>query len=332
MTRVDSSRSVPSSLPRLLRGRTLKTASGMTQDTISCRPGVRARRAAQTLGAGLAMGLTLLVSTVSHAGIGDDPTLVLGVSRDGRVDQQITKAVTDRMLHNGENVLTNNRLLSSDRQCLSGECFDNIASRERAHLLFTSQLQQNAPGSYYITAVLYDAVKHIPFQEGSPCECSSEELALKVSDLADKLLKRYRERPLVPSVSEPSAPNPPSAGVVGSGPESIPSTQPKKDTSTGIVLSHERKVAAGVLGGLAAITLATSIALTVINGRHTGDLCMYDAQPDRPAEMRCNLNTTAFYGTGYALTGGLLIGLGFTLFWPPNNPGPEQDDKSGKRK
>lgn len=305
MTRADGSHSVPSSLPRLLRGRTLKTAPGMMQGTISHRPGVWSRCAAQPLAAGLALGLTLLAPNASHAGIGDDPTLVLGVSRDGRIDQQLTKAVTDRMLHNGENVLTNNRLLSSERQCLSGECFDNIASREHAQLLFTSQLQQNAPGSFYITAVLYDAVKHIPFQEGSPCECSSEELASKVSDLADKLLKRYRERPLVPSASGPSTPQPPLASVG----TQTPSSSANPGSGAKETFTKGSKIAAGVVGGLGLAALVTSIAWTASNGSDAPGPCG-TTQP-----QVCYYDYTTHMKAGYAVTGILAVGVGVALIW-----------------
>lgn len=77
-------------------------------------------------------------------------------------------------------------------------------------------------------------------------------------------------------------------------------------------LSPSRKIAAGVLGGIAGAALITAIALNVVDGQPTSTDC--SAAPG--AAKFCVNDYRALYGTGYALAGLSLVGLGVTLFWP----------------
>lgn len=262
----------------------------------------------------------LAASSSSLAAPGDDPTLVLGVSQNGKLDSHLTKVLGERLQHNGENVLSNAQLSSTDRQCLSAECFDKVAEREGARLLLTTALQQNGTNNYFITAVLYDAEKHVPYQETASCDCLSDALAVKVSDMADKLLKDYRQRAASPSIlPTPPGPGPGGTGVV------VPPLGPLdgsggKDTKQGarFSLSPQRKVLLGVFGGIGAAALITAIALHAVDGNRTSSTA---CNPDPLlVNDHCILKTLPGYATGYALAGGAAIGIGLVLLWPQSAP------------
>lgn len=79
-----------------------------------------------------------------------------------------------------------------------------------------------------------------------------------------------------------------------------------------LALSPRRKILAGVFGGVAGAALITAIALNATNGQPTSMDCA--AAPGAP--KYCVTDYRALYGTGYALAGLSLVGLGVTLFWP----------------
>lgn len=80
-------------------------------------------------------------------------------------------------------------------------------------------------------------------------------------------------------------------------------------------LPRSRRIAIGVLGGLAAVSLAGAIVMTSLDGRQaTSDGCAYQGQPTRPE--RCVWDLRVGYGIGYGVTAGLLAGLAGVLLWP----------------
>ncbi|MFO0573328.1 MAG: hypothetical protein U1A78_04985 [Polyangia bacterium] len=194
--------------------------------------------------------------------------------------------------------------------------------------------------------------------------CMPETLALRVGELFERLLKEHRDRtagepvaqaqaaqpagqrPRTPS-SEPVRPSPAQASVPtspGKAETETPAQQPQilypprmqpieseTEVPRGLEgadhgrrpllsLSPKRKILAGVLGGVAGAALITAIALNVTNGQPTSMDCA--ATPGTP--KFCVTDYRALYGTGYALAGLSLVGLGVTLFWPSG------DSQSGR--
>lgn len=248
----------------------------------------------------------------------DENILLLGVSRAGKHDQRLTKDLSDHLARSGEQVSPRPTLSTQDRSCTDQECLDQLASREKAQVVLTTQLQENGTDAYYVVMTLFDAVRHSPLTERNLCDqCTGETLTLKLSDTADKLLKRYRDRKsgvTTDTVGMVPTP-PPGANLTGpaDGPLVVPPVSDINKPKQGWMLSPKRKIIAGVLGGAAAAALATSIALTVINGSAASGTCSYMSQTP---EERCVYNNTAGYAVGYAATAGLLIGVGLTLGLP----------------
>lgn len=257
---------------------------------------------------------TVCVLAVPHAALAasDENILLLGVARAGKFDQRLTKDLSDHLARSGETVSQRSSLSSQDRNCTDQECLDRLAEREKAQVVLTTQLQENGSDAYYVVMTLFDAVRHSPLTERNLCDqCTGDTLTLKLSDTADKLLKRYRDRKNRVA-TDPTGPGPdgPPHGTSLIGPDGRPILPPGKTTpTTGWSLSPKRKVIAGVLGGLAGAALITSIALTATNGQDTGLPCGM-------ANQLCALDNKALFISGYVATGLLLGGVALTLFWP----------------
>jgi hypothetical protein len=155
-------------------------------------------------------------------------------------------------------------------------------------------------------------------------QCNVDLLNFKLNDVADKLIGHCRQARLIAPAQNQDGPGVslvPPLPATGSG---NPWTfgwpgQKKSEKGYFAQLSMTRKVLASVLGGLAGAALISSIALTVTNGHDTPLGC--DKRTD-VLQDKCILNNTPLMATGYVLTGALVAGIGFTLFWPkkPSRP------------
>ena len=260
----------------------------------------------------------LLTATRAAAESTDEHVLIVGVSRGHGSDSRLVKGLGEHLQRSGF-LLTGESLAAADRACESPDCTLALARREDAQLVLTARLQDNPPSTVFITMALFDAVRRAPFQETALCDpCNQDSLLGKLSDVADKLLRQSREArqspppapltPLVPAVSL----TPPDLGpasrlaITAEG-------QPGMTMGRGDRFSRKQKILAGVFGGLAAVSLATAIALTVTDGQDTSRPCVM-----RMPSHGCAIDNVAGYATGYALTGALAIGIGLTLAWPEN--------------
>lgn len=255
---------------------------------------------------------TLLASSATvEAQPTDERVLVVGVSKTKGSDGRLAKSLSEHLQHAGM-MLTEGALSASDRACESLDCLEELAKREGAQMALTAKVQENAPNSFFITMALFDAARRAPFQETALCDqCNHEALVGKLSDLADKLVSQCREARQHPNSGNPTqAPYVPSVPLVP-----LPGTDPvqRPQVQQGFKLSPQRKILAGVLGGAAGAALITSIALAATNGNRTSLGC--DLRTDVKSDY-CELHNIPVFATGFALTGVLAVGLGFTLFWP----------------
>lgn len=259
---------------------------------------------------------SFMLSSVGSAAAqpSDERMLVLAVGKGRGSDARLVTGVSEHLQRAGM-LLTEGSLTAQERACDSPECIEELARREGASLALTAKIQESSSSSFFITMALFDVVRRAPLQETAVCDqCNQELLIIKLGDVADKLIRQCRAArqgparltppPNVPIV--PLVPELPGASTNGSG------SPPQVEPGFFAKLSPTRKIAAGVLGGLAAATLITSIALTAKNGSDTTGCTL---RPDVKND-RCILNTTSGFATGYALTGVLVIGVGVTLFWP----------------
>lgn len=265
----------------------------------------------------LAVVWFLTVAAPRAGGAGpDENILLLGVARPGRVDQRLSKELGDHLTRSGEIVNQKATLSTQDRACTDQECLDRLATREHVQVVLTAQLQESAPDSYYVTMTLFDAVRHSPLGERGLCDqCVGNALSIKLGETADKLLKRYRDRKygvVSNAVVEPLG-GPAEPGVTGQPSDGHTTTIPPEITNSGRSwpppLSLNRKIIAGVLGGVAGAALITSIALAATDRQDTGLSC---GQP------LCALDNKPLYITGFVTTGLLLGGVALTIFWPEN--------------
>lgn len=263
-------------------------------------------------------GVILLVAATAAAEPTDEHVLIVGVSRGHGSDSRLVKGLGEHLQRSGL-LLTGESLSAADRACESPDCTLALARREDAQLVLTARLQDNPPSTVFITMALFDAVRRAPFQETALCDpCSQDSLLGKLSDVADKLIRQSREARQSPSPAPPS-PQVPAIPLPPSDPGPVSSLAIAADGRSGVTpgpmdrFSRKKKIWAGVLGGLAVVTLATAIALTATDGQAT----------DRPCALRmpshgCVIDNVAGYATTYALTGALAIGVGITLAWPEN--------------
>lgn len=283
------------------------------------------RRLLQVICAVVITGVILL-PTAASAQPTDEHVLIIGVSRGRSSDSRLLKGLGEHLQRSGL-LLTGESLTAADRTCEAPDCIENLARREGAQLVLTAKLQDNPPSTVFITMALFDAVRRAPFQATALCDpCSSESLLGKLSDVADKLVRQSREArespaaaPLTPSVPIVPAVAAPGVDLDAGGPLAITGGgQTAKGAERGFNarLSLPRKLIAGALG-TAALGLLIQSAVWVMSD---GSPCARD-QPamallvdGRPSY--CVFDNKKAYGAGFAVTGGLLIGVGLTLFLP----------------
>lgn len=267
-------------------------------------------------------GLFVASSTNASADPADERVLVLAVSKGRGSDARLVKALSEHLQRSGM-TLTGESLSSSDRACESSECIEALATRESAQLILTAQLQENAPNTVFITMALFDAVRKAPFQATALCDqCDQEALIGKLSDVADKLIKQSRDARQNP-VHTTLPPNVPTVPLLSAGPGATSNpgnssvaqpTQAKKGSVAQLPLS--RKIIAGALGAAALGVAVQSIIWAVNDGKYCNDdqsnmSILIDGKPSF-----CRFDNKTAYGAGFAITGGLVIGLGLTLFLP----------------
>lgn len=292
----------------------------------------------------------LSAPATSFAQSREDRVLVVGVAKGKSVDLRLTKALSEHLERTGSVAVIPNELTTSERLCTDQDCLEVIARRSDAQIVLSAVLQQNAPGSFYITLGLFDVTRRAPFQDSVLCEhCGPAELLAKLSDATDRLIAKCREgrqekptptatpalglsSPLlpvesVPSVAEPApatrliptipmdagaASGSESAAVSGSAIPAVPLT-PSRATEVG-GLSRDRKILLGILGGVAVVALGTAIGL------HVKDRSL---EPSSSCKLipgssidACVQDNRTLYVTGYSVAAASAIGLGITLFWP----------------
>lgn len=297
----------------------------------------------------LLVALAVAVATPAAA----ETLLVLGMARDGKADLRLSRQISDRLVRTGETVALATRLAPKERLCVAQDCLESLAARERATVVLTASVQPAGRGKQSLAALLYDVGLRKPYEVAGECErCMPETLALRVGDLFERLLKQHREQrgePLAqrwapaPAVGSLPAKGPESAPLQGPAPGQLQAAASRGPAAPQILypprlvavpaaeddevprgiegsssrrpfgsLTPTRKMVAGVLGGVAAATLITAISLHAASGQPTGMDC--EAAPG--AAKFCVSDYRGLYGTGYALAGLSLVGVGVSLFLP----------------
>ena len=245
----------------------------------------------------------------------NERTMIIDVRSRRGSEVAFEKSLTEHLRRRGMNMLAS-RKPEPDRPCDTIECMEELAKREDAGIVIYTQVEESTAGSYTIDMALFDAVRRVPFTQREDCtQCSPDLLTYKLNDLADKLISHCREARLITPLPTQGVPVvPPLSGPSGgNNPWTYKWTHPKNERGYFSHLSPTRKVLAAVLGGLAGAALVSTVALTVTNGHDTPLGC---TKRTDVLQDKCILNDTALVASGYVLTGALVVGIGFTLFWP----------------
>lgn len=259
-------------------------------------------------------------AATAHRVVADEGVLLVGILRGDRADSKLTKLLSEHLARSGQRQLSRGSLTPADQLCSRQECLEKLAQRESVKLLLTVHIPaQPEHGPAVLTTALYDAEHRIPFVAEAVCEqCSPEKLMRMLSEQSDKVLQRcqaYEPQPASGATTAAPTLTPaltPATLGSGSGGAQLTSTAPAPEPLRWPhSLSPRRKKIIGVLGGLAAASLVTSIALTATDQQYTSLPCAMTGP-----EQRCRLDNVGLYAPGYALTGGLLLSAGFLLFWP----------------
>ena len=277
----------------------------------------------------------LSAPATSFAQSSEDRVLVVGVAKGKSVDLRLTKALSEHLERTGSVAVIPNELTTSERLCTDQDCLEVIARRSDAQIVVSVVLQQNAPGSFYITLGLFDVTRRAPFQDSVLCEhCGQAELLAKLSDATDRLIAKCRESrqeklPVesVPSVAEPAPATrliptiPMDAGAASgsdsaavSGPAILAMPRTRSRIVDGSGLSRDRKILLGILGGVTVVALGTAIGLHV-KDRSPEPSSSCNLNPAAPMDS-CLQDNRTLYVTGYPVAAASAIGLGITLLWP----------------
>lgn len=266
----------------------------------------------------LAAGLLLVAfPSLAKATPSDEVALVLGVLRGRTSDQKLTKGLSEHLARSGLVVASEASLAAADRVCTDSACMDAIGVRTGAHLILTGELQQNNPTTVFITLALFDRLRHAPFEEKAVCDqCTAETLTGQLADIADKLVRQCRAARLAASSAlPPTPPAVPSVPLVVENGNAAPAVGPAGQTDRSFLsgLSRPRRIAAGVMGGVAVATLVASVALQAADPIRTSSGCVLDTT--RPGDF-CEMHSAGIAYGGYAITGALAIAVAVTLFLP----------------
>ena len=292
----------------------------------------------------------LSAPATSFAQSSEDRVLVVGVAKGKSVDLRLTKALSEHLERTGSVAVIPNELTTSERLCTDQDCLEVIARRSDAQIVVSVVLQQNAPGSFYITLGLFDVTRRAPFQDSVLCEhCGQAELLAKLSDATDRLIAKCRESrqekptptatpalgfssPTLPTESVPVVAEPAPAarliptipmdvGAAGgsdsaavSGPAILALPRTRSRIVDGSGLSRDRKILLGILGGVTVVALGTAIGLHV-KDRSPEPSSSCNLNPAAPMDS-CLQDNRTLYVTGYSVAAASAIGLGITLFWP----------------
>lgn len=250
----------------------------------------------------------------------NERTLVVDVSSKRGPEPQLMRELSQHLRRSGL-MLTEGNALEPMKVCDTPMCLEELARRENAGILLSARVEEGAPTNFAITMALYDAVRRTSLNESADClQCSPVLLSYKINDLADKLIAQCREgrpatTPTGQALNTPGQTPRPIERSVFSGPAPVPPGRPIAAVEKGYFerLSPRRKALASVLGGLAGAALVSSLVLTLTNGRDTPLSC---EQRMDVLQDKCILKNTPLFASGYVLTGALVVGIGFTLFWP----------------
>lgn len=287
-------------------------------------------------------GGALLVVLMGALGVCAAPTaaeaqekiLLTGVTRGPRFDMKLTKGLAEHIERAGESILRAPNLAMPDRLCGDQDCMERLAKREGGQVALAAQIRQSGGSNFYVTMALVDISQRVPMQiEGSCDVCLGEALQNRLNTLCDQLLRTYRDRKNQPAdLSSVAAVAPGAAVSPGAAVPAVPSPSavsptpaaaphdpglglglhPEAEKAAPLVqLTPRRKLIAGVLGGVGAAALIASIALAATDKQYTSLPC----EATSP-EGKCRLDNLPLYGTGFAITGAAVIGIGVTLFWP----------------
>lgn len=254
----------------------------------------------------------------------NERTLVVDVSSKRGAEPQLMRELSQHLRRSGL-TMTEGTSVDLTKPCDTPLCLEELARRENVGFLLSARIEEGAETNYAITMALYDSVRRTSLKESADClQCSPVLLSYKINDLADKLISQCREArpaatPSNQSLNTPNqTPRPVEQSVFSGG------TAPAPGRSTAPIpkgyferLSPRRKALAGVLGGLAIATLIPSVVLTLTNGIDTPLSC---EQRMDVLQDKCILKNTPLFASGYVLTGALVVGIGFTLFWPSKRP------------
>lgn len=244
--------------------------------------------------------------------------LVMGVTFDGHDDAQLAESLSGHLIRNGQAVIPSRHLGPEEKRATAQEVLEQLARREKAQLLLSASVTVNGRDDY-VEINLYDATRHraVPIIKDL---CQPAELKLCMAELVDKSIHQALDKSFPPAgdgltagtALATASPDGLKNTALVAPPSQTPIANPAA-TSAGHPLSTRRKVIAGVAGGLAVVSLATAIALTVLDGTAKDGLCSYQGGPMVP---RCIWDTRAGYAVGYAATAGLVGGLVLTLLLP----------------
>lgn len=263
-----------------------------------------------------ALGISLPLALADQMG---EPIVLLGVSRAGRHDAAQTKALLEHLEHAGEAGAKAPALAGTERACQDPVCFEVVARREGAQAVLTALVQENSPTNFYITMVLFDARRRVPEEETAPCEpCTGEQLSTKLGSMSDALLRKYRDARGQQTAIAVQPPNVPGVGPVQtSGAPSSIGYVPKVRLGWPERLSFGRKLAAGLLGGVAAGALIFAISFNAVDRK-------LQLPSDSCPSGDCVAYTVPAYTTGYVIAGAAAIGMVFTLAWPVDSQPAEK--------
>lgn len=230
--------------------------------------------------------------------------LVLGIRGPAFDRERAREAVRQRLHHMGEEAAAP-ALSDADLSCRRAPCFSALADRHGADRMVGGEVLEN-DRSYLIKLWLFSVASQDLREAQGACEdCSREDLTKAIAVTAGRLL----DRPAAPPepVAQPAPPPPPPRQPARvPGPDPISTHKPPPPP-----LPAWRKGLAGTLGGIAAATLITAIALTVKNGTPSG-LCevrgdVYDS---------CHKDFTAGAALSYTASGLSIAGMILTLTLP----------------
>lgn len=234
--------------------------------------------------------------------------LVLGVSDEGKQQENLRRALGNKVERSGAMLVSDSGLADERRGCDDPSCLRNLAREFGADLLLSARMERHGRFERLLDLWIFDAASNRDFSGRNLCDSRVPEPCL--TELGGRLLAQILD-------GQPAQPPSPTArrrldGATPANPGPSPAQRPPPLPGWRLALGITLSIAA-------ATSLGLGIGYSVWRGQPTDGAC-----PSAGSNTRCAIDGAAQLTAGYVL-GGLATAAATATFAWPRSPHPKKE-------